>query len=105
MSEKYGFTMQLLPGCAAAYRARLAAIWPALVTLLKDAGISDYSIHLDSVSGVLFAVLWRSDDHGMDALTQSAVMQRWWAHMADLMQVGPDNAPVVTPLHTVFHLP
>ncbi|SEN25441.1 L-rhamnose mutarotase [Loktanella fryxellensis] len=105
MSEKHAFTMQLKPGCAEAYRARHDAIWPELVTLLREAGVSDYSIHLDPATGVLFGVLWRTDDHRMDALPQTAVMQRWWAHMADLMAVHPDNSPVVTPLHTMFHLP
>ena len=105
MSEKHAFTMQLKPGCAAEYEARHDAIWPELAALLRDAGVSDYSIHLDPETGVLFGVLWRTDDHGMDALPQTAVMQRWWAHMADLMETHPDNAPKVTPLRTVFHLP
>ena len=105
MSEKYAFTMQLLSGCEAEYKARHDAIWPELVALLHEAGISDYSIHLDNATGVLFGVLWRRDDHAMDALSQSDVMRRWWAYMADLMVTQPDNAPAVTPLRTVFHLP
>jgi L-rhamnose mutarotase len=32
-------------------------------------------------------------------------MQRWWAHMADIMQTAPDNAPIATPLTQVFHMP
>ncbi|SIN99478.1 L-rhamnose mutarotase [Vannielia litorea] len=105
MSEKYAFRMQLNPGCEAEYRRRHDEIWPELVTLLKQAGISDYSIHLDRESGVLFGVLWREDDHGMEALPAHPVMQRWWAHMADIMETRPDNAPVAVPLECVFHLP
>jgi L-rhamnose mutarotase len=33
------------------------------------------------------------------------VMQRWWAHMADIMETKPDNEPVAVPLVTVFHMP
>ena len=103
--QKYAFRMQLHPGMEQEYRRRHDAIWPELAALLKDAGISDYSIHLDRTTGVLFGVLWRRDDHGMDALPRHPVMQRWWAHMADIMATGPDNAPLAVPLETVFHLP
>ena len=35
------------------------------------------------VTLILFGVLWRRADHGMDALPQHPVMQRWWARLAD----------------------
>ncbi|RVT83490.1 L-rhamnose mutarotase [Rhodobacteraceae bacterium CCMM004] len=105
MMEKYAFRMTLRPGCAEAYRRRHDAIWPELVALFRDAGVSDYSIHLDPETNALFAVLWRREDHGMDALAEAPVMRRWWAHMADLMETLPDDAPVVVPLRTVFHMP
>ncbi len=79
--EKYAFKMRLSPGAEAEYRKRHDEIWPELVTLLKEAGVSDYSIHLDAETDTLFGVLWRSADHGMDALPAHPVMQRWWAHM------------------------
>jgi L-rhamnose mutarotase len=105
MSEKIAFRMQLKPGMAAEYQRRHDAIWPELAQLLRDAGIRDYSIHLDEETGALFGVLWRDKAHGMDALPAHPVMQRWWAYMADLMAVNPDNSPVVVPLVPVFHLP
>ena len=103
--EKYAFKMQLNPGCKAEYTTRHDEIWPELVTLLKDAGISDYSIHLDEETNILFAVLWRTEGHKMDALPASAIMQKWWAHMGDIMATHPDNAPVATPLTPLFHMP
>lgn len=103
--QKFAFRMQLNPGMEAEYRARHDAIWPELVVLLKEAGIEDYSIHLDSETNALFGVLWRRDDHGMEDLPAHPVMQRWWAHMADLMQTHPDGAPIAVPLVPMFHLP
>lgn len=103
--EKYAFKMQLHPGMEDEYKRRHDAIWPELVDLLHQAGVSDYSIHLDRDTHILFGVLWRRDDHGMDALPDHPVMQRWWAHMADIMQTGPDNAPVSIPLTPLFHMP
>ncbi|WP_157019047.1 L-rhamnose mutarotase [Mesorhizobium xinjiangense] len=104
MAEKYAFKMKLNPGMHEEYVRRHDAIWPELATLLKQAGISDYSIHLDAETDILFAVLWRSDGHAMDNLPKHPVMQRWWAHMADIMQTHPDNEPVSAPLETVFHM-
>jgi L-rhamnose mutarotase len=102
--QKFAFRMKLNPGMEAEYRRRHDEIWPELVDLLKAAGVSDYSIHLDRESGVLFGVLWRTDDHRMDDLPGHPVMQRWWAHMADIMETKPDNEPVSVPLATVFHM-
>lgn len=103
--ETFAFKMQLNPGCRAEYIKRHDEIWPELVDLLKDAGISDYSIHLDTYTNILFGVLKRDAGHTMDELPNHPVMQRWWAHMADIMQTHPNNEPVSTPLESVFHMP
>jgi len=103
--EKYAFRMRLNPGKAEEYRARHDAIWPELAALLKEAGIFDYSIHLDEETNLLFGVLWRTDDHKMADLPAHPVMQKWWAYMADIMETKTDNEPVAVPLKMVFHLP
>lgn len=102
--EKYVFRMRLNPGMAAEYRARHDAIWPELSALLREAGVSGYSIHLDEETNLLFGVLRRREDHTMADLPNHPVMQRWWAHMADIMETKPDNEPVAVPLLTVFHM-
>lgn len=103
--EKYAFKMRLNPGMEPEYKRRHDAIWPELVTLLQDAGISDYSIHLDPETRILFGVLWRTSDHRMDALPEHPVMRRWWDHMSDIMETNPDGAPVAIALVPVFHMP
>jgi len=105
MSERYVFRMRLNAGMEAEYKRRHDEIWPELVTLLRDAGVSDYAIHFDPETLLLIGVLIRTDDHGMDALPDHPVMQKWWAHMADIMETGPDNAPVAVPLPRLFHMP
>ncbi|MDO9416090.1 L-rhamnose mutarotase [Pararhizobium sp.] len=102
--EKYAFRMRLNPGMEEEYQARHDAIWPELSALLTEAGVSDYSIHLDAETGLLFGVLWRRDDHTMAALPDHPVMKKWWAYMADLMETKADNEPVAAPLKTVFHM-
>jgi L-rhamnose mutarotase len=102
--EKYAFKMFLNPGMQAEYKKRHDDIWPELVALLKEAGVSDYSIHLDEETNTLFGALWRRADHTMDALPSHPVMQRWWAHMADIMRTNEMNEPVAIPLTSVFHM-
>jgi L-rhamnose mutarotase len=102
---RYAFRMRLNVGMEAEYKRRHDAIWPELVDLLRVAGISDYAIYLDRETRLLFGVLTRTESHGMDALPYSPVMQRWWAHMADIMEVAPDNAPIAEPLVPLFHMP
>lgn len=102
--EKFAFRMRLRPGQEDEYRRRHDEIWPELVDLLRKSGVSDYSIHYDEETGALFGVLWRKQNHTMDDLPSNPLMQKWWAHMADIMETMPDNEPVATPLETLFHL-
>lgn len=104
MSERIAFRMTLNPGQAAEYKRRHDAIWPELVTALRDAGVSDYSIWLDPETNHLFATLVRTDDHGMDTLPHTEIVQRWWAMMADIMQTHSDNSPVQVGLEKMFHI-
>ncbi|WJR66082.1 L-rhamnose mutarotase [Neorhizobium sp. CSC1952] len=104
-SEKYAFKMKLNPGMEAEYKKRHDEIWPELADLLRKAGVSDYSIHLDRETNILFGVLTRPRNHTMENLPDHPVMKKWWAHMADIMETNPDNSPVATDLVTVFHLP
>jgi L-rhamnose mutarotase len=97
--------MRLNPGMEAEYTRRHDEIWPELVQLLMDTGISNYSIHLDRETMTLFGYLERRDDHAMDDLPNHPVMRRWWAFMGDIMATNPDGSPVAIPLTETFHLP
>jgi L-rhamnose mutarotase len=100
---KLAFIMKLKPGKAEEYKKRHDAIWPELAQLLKDNGISDYSIFLDEQSNNLFAVQQQTGSSSQD-LGTTEIVQKWWAFMADIMETNPDNSPVSIPLTQVFHL-
>ncbi len=102
--ETIAFTMQLKPGFEAEYQKRHDEIWPELSDLLHTAGVSDYSIFLHPQTLVLFGVLKRTANHTMDALPEHAIMKKWWAYMADIMDSNPDNSPVQTQLKPVFYM-
>ncbi|MGO7969261.1 L-rhamnose mutarotase, partial [Rhizobium ruizarguesonis] len=77
-------------------------IWPELVDPLQKSGASDYSIHLDRETNMLFGVLTRPADHTMASLPEHPVGKKWWADMADIRATNPDNSPVQSDRVTVF---
>jgi L-rhamnose mutarotase len=102
--EKLAFKMKLLPGFESEYKKRHDEIWPELVMLLKEHGISDYSIFLDSETLILFAVFKISDKIQLENLPKTALMKKWWVFMADIMEVKPDNSPLSISLEPVFYM-
>lgn len=105
MSEQIAFRMNLYDGFAEEYEKRHDEIFPDLASALKDSGVSDYSIWLDPQSNHLFGILTRTNDHTMDALPDTEIVKRWWAHMADVMETNSENVPTQIPLKRVFYLP
>ncbi|HSK11655.1 MAG TPA: L-rhamnose mutarotase [Phnomibacter sp.] len=102
---KVAFQMQLFKGQEDEYKKRHDALWPDLQQLLKETGISDYSIFLNKDTNALFGVLIIDDPLRLDELPAHPVMQKWWAYMSDIMETNPDRSPVSIPLDNVFYLP
>jgi L-rhamnose mutarotase len=102
--ETFAFRMNLNPGKKAEYKKRHDEIWPELSRLLKDAGVSDYSIWLDEETNHLFAVLKRPANHSMDELPKQAIMRKWWDYMADVMETDAQNTPLSICLEKMFHM-
>jgi L-rhamnose mutarotase len=102
--KRSGFKMKLLPGFREEYRKRHAEIWPELKSLLKSEGIGNYSIFLDEETNILFAYQEQSGNSSSQDLGSTAVVQKWWKYMADIMETNPDNSPVSVPLEQVFYM-
>lgn len=96
--------MKLFPGFADEYKKRHDEIWPGIELLLKENGISEYSIFLDEETDSLFAVMNAADENLLDQLPYNSIMQQWWQYMSDIMETNPDNSPVSNPLKEVFYL-
>ncbi|MGE4584484.1 MAG: L-rhamnose mutarotase [Sphaerochaeta sp.] len=101
---RQAFVMQLKKGYEAEYQKRHAAIWPELKALLKESGVSDYSIFLERETGKLFAVQQVTGSSGSQDLGDNPIVQRWWAYMADIMETHADLSPISLPLEEVFHM-
>lgn len=95
--------MKLKPGCEAEYEKRHNEIWPELLQMLKDQGVSDYSIFWDKETNILFAVQKTSGEQSsQDAPTE--IVLKWWDYMADVMETNPDNSPITIPLPELFYM-
>lgn len=102
--NRVAFKMKLFKGQEQEYRIRHDNIWPELEQLLKNSGISEYSIFLDEESNLLFGVMKTEDPGDLEKLPEHPVMKRWWAYMKDIMETNFDNSPVSIPLKEVFFL-
>jgi L-rhamnose mutarotase len=96
--------MKLNPGVIEEYKKRHDNLWPDLHKLLKDAGISEYSIFYDEETDILFAFQKQAGEKGSQDLGQTEIVQKWWKFMADMMETNPDNSPVTTMLEEVFYM-
>jgi L-rhamnose mutarotase len=101
---RVAFKMNLKEGQKEEYTRRHDALWPELHQLLKDAGISEYSIFLDEETNILFAFQKVSGEGGSQDLGQTEIVQKWWKFMSDIMESNPDNSPVTKPLTELFYM-
>lgn len=96
--------MFLKPGCEKEYEKRQNEIWPELKVLLKNSGVSDYTIYWDKDTNILFAHQTVLEGSGSQDLGTSEIVKKWWKYMADIMETNPDNSPISIPLQEVFYL-
>ena len=105
IKRRFAFKMYLKPGCEAEYERRHKAIWPELVQMIKESGVSNYSIYWDKDTNILFGYQECSQEGNSQSTEHvDPITQRWWDMMADIMEVNADNSPVTEALQEVFHL-
>jgi L-rhamnose mutarotase len=102
--NRVAFKMYLNEGQKEEYRKRHNEIWPELKKLLKDTGVSEYSIFLDEETNTLFAFQKVSGDGNSQDLGQTEIVQKWWKYMSDIMKTNADNSPISVPLEEVFFM-
>jgi L-rhamnose mutarotase len=89
------------------YKARHRAVWPDMLTALRESGWHNYSIFMRE-DGLLFGYL--ETENGLEAararMRQTDVYARWQASMAPLMEElgAPYSSLRSVELEEVFHL-
>ncbi|MBS9461848.1 L-rhamnose mutarotase [Flagellimonas sp. 389] len=102
--QRLAFKMKLNPGQKDVYIKRHNELWPELKKILKDSGVSEYSIFLDEETHTLFAFQKVSGQEGSQELSNNPIVKKWWAFMADIMETNPDNSPISYSLEEVFYM-
>jgi L-rhamnose mutarotase len=98
------FRMAVHPDQHAEYARRHQPIWQELEDVLLSHGVLTYSIFLDEATSDLFAYVEVEDEARWDAIAETAVCQRWWRYMRDVMPTHDDSRPISRPLPEVFHI-
>lgn len=98
------FVMSVNPGCETEYQHRHDEIWPELQAELKKHGAHNYNIFLNQQTHQLFGFVEVDNEAQWDAMAETAVCQKWWKFMRDVMPTNPDNSPISMDLKPVFFL-
>lgn len=104
MKTRKAFVMSVNAGSEDEYEKRHSPIWPELEKVLKDHGVSNYSIFLHPETRQLFGYAEIESEEQWASIASTEVCQKWWKHMGDIMPSNPDHSPVSAPLREVFHL-
>ena len=99
-----GFKMKLYPDMAEEYEKRHNELWPEMKEMIHEYGGRNYTIFLDRETNVLYGYIEVEDLKKWDESADTAINRKWWDFMADIIETNPDNSPVCTDLHEVFHL-
>lgn len=99
--------IQARPGMELEYERRHNPIWPELKKVLKDHGISNYSIFLHQETNHLFCYLEIEDEKKLRDLPDSEVCRRWWQSMTEVLICENDQSVKAKEeeLREVFYLP
>lgn len=102
MTQRSAFVLRVRPDKIDEYVEAHRAVWPDMLTALRDAGVSNYSIFRD---GCQVFGYFESDDLARAAayLADQEVCARWQDAMAELLQERvPDSGPAA--LEEIFRL-
>lgn len=99
------FTMQLRTESVGDYLRAHQSVWPEMLDALRDTGWRDYSLFVDTSTGLVVGYL-ETDDFAAAkaAMAERGVNVRWQAQMAQFFtdETAPDST--MRPLTEYFHL-
>ncbi len=98
------FVMAVHPGQEIEYERRHRPVWPEMEAILRSHGVHNYSIFLHPETRQLFGYVEIEDESRWQAIAETALCKKWWAHMQEIMPSHPDNRPISQDLKEVFHL-
>lgn len=78
--KRYGMVIKLKAGALNEYKRLHAAVWPKVLTTIKDCNIRNYSIfHKDGFLFSYFEYAGNDFNEDMKKMADDTETQRWWA--------------------------
>lgn len=102
--ERVCFTFDLFEGAEAEYKRRHDEIWPELVSDIKSAGFSNYSLFRRGNQVVAYAEVTPDLATAMSKLADSEANARWSAWFEDLIVNLTDSQGRLMSMAEVWHL-
>ena len=103
MAIRKAFVMQLKAGCENEYHRRHNPLRTEVAEMLREHGVSSYSIYLLPQTGQLFAYVEVEDETRWAAIADTEVCRRWWHEMRDVVEMDANDRPVAAELPETFH--
>ena len=104
MKTRKAFVMSVNAGAEEEYEKRHNPIWPELEKVLKDHGVSNYSIFLHPETRQLFGYAEIENEEQWASIGATEICRKWWKQNVEIMPSNPDHSPISAPLREVFHL-
>ncbi len=85
MTERVGHVWRIKPGRRDDYLRMHATIWPELESLLREAGVTSYTIYVQN--DTVFSHLEAEDyDRLVERVAGDPISERWEAQFADILE-------------------
>ena len=97
------FLMSVNADAHGEYEKRHRPIWADLAAVLKEHGVSNYSIFLEKETSQLFGYAEIESEELWNSIAETDECRRWWSYMRDVMPTNDDDSPVSRGLREVFH--
>ncbi|MBQ7995264.1 MAG: L-rhamnose mutarotase [Bacilli bacterium] len=103
--EKYAWMAKIKPGKKDEYVKRHNEIWPEMVSLLKEAGIKNYTIWTDGDFVFGYYECEKGIEFAAKTQSNSKIVDKWNVYMKDVMEMIMDPKTGAQPLlEKVFEL-
>ena len=96
--ERYAWKAAVRDGMIDEYRRRHAEIWPEMVQVLKEAGISNYTIWNSENELFGYYECEKSAEYAAKVQAESPVVARWNDYMQDILLMEMDPKTGAQPL-------
>lgn len=103
--EKYAWRARIVDGTVEEYKRRHSEIWPEMVAVLKEAGISNYTIWFCNNELFGYYECEKGIEYAARVQRESPIVKKWDEYMKDILIMEKDSDTGAQPkLEKVFEM-